>query len=289
MNVEEAVKAIEYRPGKPLTTEFNIIINQPDRSAPLLLHIMDFAQANYQTMPDKYMGHVFAIFLLAMLREEKAFPKIIDLLHTMDHDYKHHLFNDEIESMPNILASTFDGNLSLLKSLVEKESVYEFSRVAALDTYLALWKYHKITREQLVSHFKSFLNNEVLHQDGDMLYWVIEAAMGFYPEELLSDIRMAFYYQFDNALFKEENFLTAKRFEEDFAKGKEYVLQTYFEKRKFHIIDDIEFEMADWDVFSPERDWSQLLMSKTEIEDVSNSQERTEFDADGELALFNER
>lgn len=257
MDINYAIKAIEYRPDRPLTDEFNAILSQPTVSTPLLLTVLDFVKENYQSLPDNYMGHVFAIFLLAQLREEKAFPKIIELLATMgDESYEHHVFQDEIDSMPNILASTFNGNLTLLKQLVETTSVYEFARLAALETYLVLWQYHKITREQLIAHFKSFLTNKAIQEgNNDMLYWVIEAAMCFYPEELLNDIRMAFYFQFDEALWREEDCLTAQQFETDFAKGKAFVLKKYAEGRHFHLIDNIEAEMSDWSIFKPEKSW----------------------------------
>jgi len=269
LNIEKAIDAIKSHPGRPLTEELNAILTQPHLSVPLLLDILDFTKNNYKTLPGDYTGHTFAIFLLATLREEQAFPKIIDLLFTMDEYGQNHVFNDELDEMQNILASTFNGNLSLLKKLVETDSVYQFARYAALEAYVVLWQYNKITREQLITDFKSFLNNKTFQEDDiDMLHWVINTAMLFYPEELLNDIRMAFYFQFDAVLWEDEGRLTAKQFEGDFAEGRDFVLRKYLEPREFHLIEDVEAELSDWGLFSSEIDWVRKLKLNTAEQDI---------------------
>ena len=75
---------------------------------------------------------IIAIYLLALFREKKAYPLIIALLNKMPNSFEHTLFNDEIEDMPNILASTFNGNIELIYKLIENTKAFVFARIAAI-------------------------------------------------------------------------------------------------------------------------------------------------------------
>jgi len=61
--------------------------------------------------------------------------------------------------MPNILASTFNGNIELIYKLIENTNAFEFARIAAIDSLIALWHTQQISRESVISYFDNLLTD----------------------------------------------------------------------------------------------------------------------------------
>jgi hypothetical protein len=140
MTIEQFIESISTIPYRSLENEFDFARQNQALVTPHLLSILektleDLGKVSIETRS----AHVIAIFLLALFREKKAYPLIIELLNKMPNSFEHSIFNDEIEDMPNILASTFNGNIELIYKLIENTNAFEFARIAALDSLVALW------------------------------------------------------------------------------------------------------------------------------------------------------
>ena len=78
---------------------------------------------------------VVALYVLAKFREQKAFPLVVQLC-SFPHEKIEWLLGDiKTESMPSILASTFNGDYDTLASLVTNQYLDPYLRWSVLDTY----------------------------------------------------------------------------------------------------------------------------------------------------------
>ena len=114
----------------------------------------------------------------------------------MPNSFEHSLFNDEIEDMPNILASTFIGNIELIYKLIENTKAFEFARIAAIDSLVALLHMKTIfSREFVIAYFGNLLtNNFNKNKDTELQPWIIHFALDSTQKEIICSIRLAFYF-----------------------------------------------------------------------------------------------
>ena len=196
MTIEQFIESISTIPYRSLEKEFDFARQNQALVTPYLLSILektleDLGKESIETRS----AHVIAIFLLALFREKRAYPLIIELLNKMPSSFEHRLFNDELEDMPNVLASTFNGNIEPIYELIENANAYEFARIAAIDSLVALWHTKQISRESVIAYFDNLLTNNFNENTNTGLQpWIIHSALRLYPEEIMNSIRLAFYF-----------------------------------------------------------------------------------------------
>ena len=134
----------------------------------------------------------YAIFLLAELREQQAFPKLLRLL-TLDSDDLDLVLGDELSHMGSILYSTYNGDLSGAKEILSNHNLYPFAREEVLNFMLGLFQDGRLPREELISLLREHLASLGEGEDeaifGGALANLI-ADSDFY--ELAEDVREAY-------------------------------------------------------------------------------------------------
>jgi hypothetical protein len=254
MTIEQFIESISTIPYRSLEKEFDFARQNQALVTPYLLSILektleDLGKESIETRS----AHVIAIFLLALFREKRAYPLIIELLNKMPSSFEHRLFNDELEDMPNVLASTFNGNIEPIYELIENANAYEFARIAAIDSLVALWHTKQISRESVIAYFDNLLTNNFNENTNTGLQpWIIHSALRLYPEEIMNSIRLAFYFLGEDLYWSNDPLILPKEFETAMKKGKEYVFKNYLDKDNFHIITCLAEEFKDWCWFAPE-------------------------------------
>ena len=136
---------------------------------PILLNALDKAIDEKEDLDKDYFLHALGKFLLAQFKETLAFPKLVKLLE-MDGNSLNWILSDTLsEEYHAILFSTFNGDLQLLKNIIENDYYYVFARGAALSAYENLvlaeeikaedWQIYlsKLLAEQNDATFKSFV------------------------------------------------------------------------------------------------------------------------------------
>lgn len=102
---------------------------------------------------DEHIGNFqldFYFYLLALFREQKAFPLILEFYSYKDQDLIDELSGDFItESLASILASTFDGNIDQLIEGIYNTKLDEFIRDAFLRTSVILVMYGDLDQEEM--------------------------------------------------------------------------------------------------------------------------------------------
>ena len=122
---------------------------------PELLVILEYLSENITEIPDYYLGHFYAIYLLAQFREKRAYPLIVKMISVRSYDVLDQAFGDFLtEALGRVLASVCDGDLTLIKKLIEDEDSNEYARCAGFDALLVLLAQDIITRQQLASYFQ---------------------------------------------------------------------------------------------------------------------------------------
>lgn len=173
-------------------------VRQKEAITPILLDSLDTVYEKVQSEGDgvcddpAYDLSAYAIFLLAQFQEQKAFPKLLQML-TLDRDSLDIEFGDMISYMGNILYSTYDGNISAAKAVITDRSLYPFAREAPLKLLEGLLRDGRLSREETAGFLRERLallgDGEDEEIFGSMVISLI-ADNDLY--ELAEDVREAF-------------------------------------------------------------------------------------------------
>lgn len=195
--VQKAVEEITYI-SKPLPREaFRIITSNKEEAVPYLREAVEFAIRKGMALDENYQLHFYALYLLGELRDKDSFSKIVELV-SLPRDTVDYLIGDCITTdLKNILYSTYDGNIALLKNAIQNRDIDEYVRSSMLDVMGQL--YLDGTLEE--NEWKAFLKENV-HSGREYEY--VYNAIGdtlcrCHFIDMLPEIR----YMFDNDLIDE--------------------------------------------------------------------------------------
>lgn len=173
-------------------------VRHKEEITPVLLDSLDKLYENVQAEGEgacddpSYDLSAYAVFLLAEMREQQAFPKLLRLL-TLNRDALELALGDIISYMGNSLYSTYNGDLPAVKEILIDSSLDPFARGAALDLMEGIFRDGRLPREEFISFLRERLaalgtgeNEEII---GGMLASLI-ANTDLY--ELAEDVREVF-------------------------------------------------------------------------------------------------
>ncbi len=195
MIIEDILKELShYHQGTFPREALEAAVEQQEAITPhLLAYLQELADLGENIDEDTPVDMVlFAFFLLAQFREQRAYPLIVKLC-SQSTDTVEYLLGDAItEGLNRILASVFDGDLNPIKALIESDSTYEFVGAAALRSLYILNHQQRLSREALLHYYRS-LFQEKLPRKESFVWGVLcttSEDLGF--AELLDDIRKAY-------------------------------------------------------------------------------------------------
>ena len=111
------------------------------------------------------MLHVYALYLLAQFREQRVFPKIIELILLSPGDVEFMLGDTITESLQNILYSTYNGDLSLLEGVIENPHVELYTRGSTLDVLSQLCLVGEISKEYLLAYLRKLIDERTYDEE----------------------------------------------------------------------------------------------------------------------------
>lgn len=155
--VEETIERIEYYDGKFPKEDLLFLLDNQTEVTPYLLAAISNPQEVLHKLSDEvdYILPFYAFFMLAQFRETRAYQPIYEIF-SSDKDVVDELFGELItEDLGRILASVYDGDVSLINRLIEGEEVYEYVRSAALDSWLCLLQANLKAREEVIAYYKT--------------------------------------------------------------------------------------------------------------------------------------
>ena len=194
MKINEIIKELRYFKGYfPKEALEQAIANKED-IIPELIKEIELSIANIEQLQqnDDIFGYLYAFYLLAQFREKKAFPLIVKFFTILEGDDYYFTGDIITEALDEILASVYDGNLSIIKEVIENKNIEEFIRSAFMDFLLILYKFDEITREELISYFRSLFNGRLEREHSYIWDNLIHCCAEIFAEELIDEINLSY-------------------------------------------------------------------------------------------------
>ncbi|MDR2661387.1 MAG: DUF1186 domain-containing protein [Treponema sp.] len=210
---------------------------------PRLLDSLDYVADNIETLMDEdshYDLHHFAMFLLAQFREQRAFPKLVRFLYLGDKELDFIMGDTLTEHYKTILCSTYNGDINLLKAVIENAGCFEFARIAAVDAYAFIVRDGHFSRKEMTDYFRYVIGG-LKDDDTAGASALVSAIIDEHILELIPEVR----------------FLYGQGLVETFINGpyegflNHIFNYTYDREEKLHI-DDIIGELEHWACYNPE-------------------------------------
>ena len=252
MNPADIMKQLEYYNWKKRKFPLEAIqaaVDDPDAIIPDLLKVLEHTANNADDVvkDETYMAHLYALYLLAQFREKRAYPLILKLMESSSSTLELLLSDTITEDLDRILASVYDGDLQALKALIENQEHDEWARVAAISSLVILVAQDALSREDVLTYFKSLLHTLDRNKE-DYIFWsyLINHGVDLYPDMIYDEIKQAFA---DNIV--DEMVLDLAFVDGYIERGKESVLAKLKTNKYTTYIDDTTAEMKGWAAFQP--------------------------------------
>jgi hypothetical protein len=136
------------------------IVQQKDYVTPKLLELLEkFAThtSRHLSKTEEQCG-IIALFVLAEFRESKAFPLVLHLCKLPSDTIEFYLGDMISESIPEHLATTYNGDLKSICDIVTNLYYSRLARASVLRTIVMLYKHNIISRKEIVTVFASFFD-----------------------------------------------------------------------------------------------------------------------------------
>jgi hypothetical protein len=157
---------------------------------PRLLDALDYIADNVEWLmeeePDYYL-HVYAMYLLAQFREQRAFPKLVRLLWADNDTLDFYMGDILTEDYKKILCSTYNGDIGLLRDVIENKSYDEYARNTAMQAYAYIVRDGHLSRREMTDYVRGLVNNCLENDDTELANTVIDVIINEHIFELIPD------------------------------------------------------------------------------------------------------
>jgi hypothetical protein len=237
--IAEILRELKYFRAPFPSAEVAAAIAHQEEITPHLLSILEQAAEHPESFEadDDVCSHLFALFLLAKFREERAWPLIVKIVSGPNGG--EHLLGDVItESLSAIMASVCGHDLAGLKALIENPATDVWVRGAALDAVVRLVAADKLGRDEAMRYF-AHLFATLDREPGEVWDALGNSCLDLHPEEVLSELQRAY----NEELISEDSF-GPEDIERALVLGKDGILRQLREgPHRRLLIDDVEQEM----------------------------------------------
>ncbi len=268
MNLETVVPLLEIHQSDFPEEAVAWAAVHPEAITPPLLAMLDRVSADPEPhirQRPLYMGHLFALYLLAQFREASALPAVkrFSLLPEDDLDW---LVGDLVtEDLARIIASVSGNRLQLAKELAEAPDAYAFVRSAAFQAIPIQVIHTGLARERAAA-FLASVADQGLHK-ADWCVWGgwLEACTNLQLADLVPRIRDLF-----DRVPDLNEFDDCQRLEEEIAGSWESARAELQQNHYCTLIDDAAAEIRPWyrqvedDTDDDDRDLEDALLNDEE-------------------------
>jgi len=241
MNVEDIVAQLGASNEKLPVEALKAALAHREQIVPGLLQLIERAHQEWDN-PD-YLGHIYAMYLLAKFREKAAYPLIIGLFSRVtEHE-------EPTDNLGRILASVCGGDDRLIRELIENEEADKYARGEAIGALVSLVACGEKTCDEVLAYFQTLFRDKIKREPKNGPVWndLIKHATALYPEELYEDIKQVYADK-----LAESWLFSLKHIENQLALGQERVLKRL--PRKYALIDDVIAELKSGYSFKTEND-----------------------------------
>lgn len=246
MDTAEILRLLERNTGRFARTAVEAAVARREEITPELLRILENTvdHAAQLDAEGDYMGHLYAMFLLAQFRETRAYPLVVrfallpsDLLDTLCGDFL-------TEDLGQVLASVCGGDLKGIQSVIENEDADEWARGSALGSLMTLVAARQVGREEIVNYFAVLFRGKLKRTWSHVWDKLVSCSSDLYPAELLGDIEQA--YEED---LVDPTYIGFKHVKQDLEMGKDRLLARLADDPHLRLVEDTVAEMGWWACF----------------------------------------
>lgn len=194
MDIHQILEELAYDLGELPREALEAAIAKREQITPYLMEILENAILRVDDVieQDNYQGHLYAMYLLAQFREVRSYPLIVKLV-SFPGDIPHAIAGDVLtEDLSRILASVYDGNISLIKEIIENPEINEYVRSAAIHSLVNLVGCGLKPRLKVIHYFKHLLREKLERTPSFVWDSLVSCCCALYPEELFDEICVAF-------------------------------------------------------------------------------------------------
>ncbi len=246
MKTQAILQALEHLDGSFPREALRAAVARREEITPHLLTILEQAASDVDRIAadETYMAHLYAFYLLAQFREERAYPLIVEFFSIPGQVTLDATGDFVTESLGRVLASVCGGDVGPMQTLAENAAANEYVRTAALSGMVCLFVEDVMSREAVMAYFRHLFRGGLERTYSFVWDGLVSRSSDLYPEELLPDIRRAFA---DDLV--DETHIDLPWVEQALAAGKEATLRRLRGDRYYHFIDDTVAEMEWWACF----------------------------------------
>jgi hypothetical protein len=187
---------------------------------------------------------IYAFYLLAQFREQRAYPLIVDFF-SQPGDLVLDMTGDFVtEDLGRVLASVSGGEIGPMQEMVEDPAINTYVRAAAMDGMLILVAEGVIPRSTVVDYFRQLFHGGFERTPSFIWDALVTRSTYLYPEELMPEIRQAF----EDDLI-EEGYIDLRSIRRARAKGKEAALRDLRSDRHYQFVNDTVRIIDTWASF----------------------------------------
>ncbi|MCK5861274.1 MAG: DUF1186 domain-containing protein, partial [Candidatus Hydrogenedentes bacterium] len=135
---------------------------------------------------------LYALHLLAQFPETRAYPLVISLAKLPEEALDFLIGDILTETLDRILASVCDGDISLIKGLIENPDVNEHARSAALSALNIMVAVGDKPRDEIMDYYKSLFNGGLERSSSAVWNELIYCSTRLHPEEVYEEIAAAY-------------------------------------------------------------------------------------------------
>ena len=246
MEIQEILDKLQINTGKfPREALKQAILNK-EAITPKLLEIIEHGARNIEELneQERYIAHIYAMYLLAQFREKKAYPIIVRFF-SIPGEMTLRVTGDVVtEDLGRILASVSHGDTSLMKSLLENADLSEYVRSAMLTGLLTLVAQGQLLRDDLVEYLTSLFRGDLYPENDYIWTSLVIATVMLHPQELYEDIKQLYEEELVEGLFV--GFGDVQR---SMDQGKAKILRKLKNSERHTFIKDTIAEMEWWACF----------------------------------------
>ena len=137
------------------------------------------------------MVHVYALYLLALFREVRAYPLLVRIF-SRPGEFPFELVGDVVtQDLGRILASVSGGDTSGMIALIEDEHANEYVRSVAMDGMVSLVDTGQRARDEVISYFLE-LFHKLERKPGAQWDSLANVCTDLWPQEAMDKLRRAY-------------------------------------------------------------------------------------------------
>ncbi len=225
--IEQISRWQDEFPEEPLAH----LVDREEEAKPYLRDLLEKTLLHYKEIPEDYVGHIFAIYLLAQFRDPAGFDLALKFL-GLPEPYPRGFFHDLLtQSYPAVIASCYSGNPEPLWATITSSTTGYSEKTVALVAASILVNRKSLSRADFSDFLSSLIETEVAKKNSQFLAVIAQEVADLHLGQLYQQIRELY----KNGEIDEKQYSPALF---------EAVMQSeHANPKKFFLIDDIFEEL----------------------------------------------